>query len=297
MALGAAVALLLALDGMALVQAGRSRDAPTFSQGGTFLAPPDRTTTTTPPTTGVVPSTRAPTEASSTTTPTTEGAGDPTTTIATPSVAGFDPPAPGTYVYAVTGTETASIVGSRPFAPRMTVVVHSAPGLGSGRVVMDYTFSAEHEERDIAHYGPDGASLVHEGGSITFGLVTESSDVSLDPPMGLVPFPLVVGTARSGTSTARSSAGAVARVDDWETRAVGNETVVAAGRPVETAVVRFSRKSRPGDEVVTQRTTLWIDPARRVAVKIEDEVHGDRGNGLLTLTYDARYVATLTTAP
>jgi hypothetical protein len=234
-ALGAAVAVVLALDGLALVQAGRSRDAPTFSQGGAFLAPPDGTTTTTPPTTSDVPSTSVPIEASSTTTPTTDGAPEPTTTVTAPPEAGFKPPTPGTYVYAVTGTETASVVGSRPFAPRMTMVVHGAPGLGSGQVVMDYSFSAEHEERDIAHYGSDGVSLVHEGGSITFGLVTESSDVSLDPPMGLVPFPLVVGTARSGTSTARSSAGAVARVDDWETRAVGTETVVAAGRPVETA--------------------------------------------------------------
>ena len=40
--------------------------------------------------------------------------------------------------------------------------------------------------------------------------------------------------------------------------------------------------------------TLWFDPVRRLSVKVEDAIHADRINGILTLTYDARYTATLT---
>ena len=74
---------------------------------------------------------------------------------------------------------------------------------------------------------------------------------------------------------------------------VGSETLAVAGTPVETSVVSVSRRSRPGSEVVTQRMTLWFDPVRRLSVKVEDTIHADRVNGLLTLTYDAQYTATL----
>lgn len=74
---------------------------------------------------------------------------------------------------------------------------------------------------------------------------------------------------------------------------VGRETLSIAGAPVEASVVQFSRRSRPGREVITQHLTLWFDPVRRISVKIDDEIHADRIEGILTLTYDAHYTAML----
>jgi hypothetical protein len=58
-------------------------------------------------------------------------------------------------------------------------------------------------------------------------------------------------------------------------------------------VVQFSRRSRPGGEVLTQRLTLWFDPVRRLSVNVHDQIHADRIKGILTLTYAAEYTATL----
>ena len=265
-ALSAAVVVLLVTDGVVVGEALRSRRAPSFATGGEFVvtsggdATGPSTTVTVSSTTSVpVSPQRAVTTTSSTTTiPRT------TSTTAVPAeptpAPPLRPPAAGRYTFSVVGTESASIVGSRTFDPQLTVVVHGAAGLTADQVVLDYTFSSQHEEREIVTYRPDGVSLANEGGSITFGLITEASEVSFDPPMGQVPAPLVTGAARSGTSTARSPGGSIVRVDDWETRVVGRETLVIAGAPVETSVVSFSRRSRPGNEVVTQRTTLWFDP-------------------------------------
>ncbi len=295
-ALAVAIVLVLTGDGLVIREAIRSRGDPVFAQGGAFLGAAQAGSTTTSPvavtvarsTTSLWP---APTAATPTTTSTT------TTTTAPPAAQPGPqptrPPAPGRYTFAVVGTESASIVGSRTFEPQLTVVVHAAAGLGPDQVVLDYTFSAQHEEREIATYGADGVSLTHEGGSVTFGLVTEASEVTYDRPMTQIPTPLVPGTTRAGTSTARSPGGTVVRVDDWETRVTGSETLVIAGMPVETWVVQFSRRSRPGGEVLTQRLTLWFDPVRRLSVKVDDQIHADRVEGILTLTYDARYTATL----
>ena len=45
--------------------------------------------------------------------------------------------------------------------------------------------------------------------------------------------------------------------------------------------------------MITQHLTLWFDPVRRISVKIDDEIHADRIEGILTLTYDAHYTAML----
>ena len=300
-ALSAAIVLVLVGNGLVIAEAIGSRRAPAFSEGGEFLgvapaaasttvpvraASDSGTTTSSPP---VVTVTRGSTTTVSQPAPTTSTA--PAVPPEPPPP--LRPPAPGVYMFAVVGTESASIVGSRAFESQLTVVVHGAAGLGPDQVVLDYTFSSQHEEREIATYGADGVSLVNEGGSVTFGLLTEASEASFDPPMGQVPAPLAPGATRSGTSAARSPAGTVLRVDDWETRVTGREPVVVAGQAIDTWVVQFARRSRPGDEVITQRMTLWFDPLRRISVKIEDEIHADRVKGILTLTYDARYTATL----
>ena len=204
------------------------------------------------------------------------------------------PPALGTYTFAVNGTEAASIVGSRPFSSQMTLVAHRRGGVGADQVVLDQEFSAQHEEREIARYGEDGIVLTDEAGSLSFGLVTQTSDVSYEPPMGQIPFPLAAGTSRSGTSTARERSGGVARVDDWSTRVVGQATLTVAGQRAQTWVVLFERRSRPGgNEQVTQTTRYWFDPGRGMSVRWEETIHGERNSPLIRGTYDAHYTATL----
>lgn len=176
----------------------------------------------------------------------------------------------------------------------MTLVAHRPGGVGPDQLVLDQEFSTQHEEREIARYQDDGIFLTDESGSISFSVVTQTSDVSYDPPMGQIPFPLTVGTSRSGTSTARDRSGAVARVDDWTTRIVGQETVTVAGESAQTWVVVFERKTRTGtDEQVTQTTRYWFDPVRGMSVRWEEVVHGERNTVLIRGTYDENYVATL----
>lgn len=186
------------------------------------------------------------------------------------------------------------MLGSRSFPPRMTLVAHRRGGVGPEQVVLDQEFSADHEEREVALYTDEGIFLTDEAGSLTFGLVTQGSDVRYDPPMGQIPFPLVPGTTRSGSSIARERNGAGARVDDWTTRILGQETVAVAGALVPTWAVQFERRSRPGgSDQVIQTTRYWFDPVRGISVKWEESVHGERNTLLIRGAYDERYVATL----
>lgn len=305
----ACVVVLLALDASALVLFSRSSRTPPFGGGGRFVrAEPAPSTTTSAetrpaPTTTVPPTTSSIVPATTTTalpaTTTTEPIG-PTTTAEPigPSQRGAAdrprPPAIGTYTFAVSGTEGASIAGSRSFPPEMTLVAHRRDGIGQDQVVLDQEFSGQHEEREIARYQDDGIFLTDEAGSLSFGLITQTSDVTYDPPMGQIPFPLAVGTSRSGTSTARERSGSVARVDDWSTRIVGQETLTIAGEQAQTWLVVFERGSRPGtNEQVTQTTRYWFDPVRGMSVRWEETVHGERNSRLIRGRYDEHYTATL----
>ena len=298
------VALLVVVDGIVIARWSASKRPPSFARGGDFAS------------TGAVPSTSsvmdvsASTTVPSATTTSVRASRPARTTVpittlpptadtrsgAGPTVAPARPrlPALGTYTFAVSGTESATLVGSRSFAPQMTLVAHRGGGVGSDDVVLDQEFSTDHEEREIARYSNEGIFLTHEAGSLTFGLVTQGSDVRYDPPLGQIPFPLVPGTTRSGSSTAREPDGAVARVDDWTTRILGQETITVAGAAVPTWTVQFERRSRPGgSDQVIQTTRYWFDPVRGISVRWEESVHGERNTLLFRGTYDERYVATL----
>ncbi len=165
----ACVALLVAVDGIVIVRWSASKRPPSFARGGDF-AP-----------TGAVPSTSIPVDVSTSTT--VPGATTtsvralrpasttvPITTLPPGSDAGAGPrptvaparprlPALGLYTFAVSGTESATLVGSRSFAPQMTLVAHRGGGVGSEEVVLDQEFSTDHEEREIARYTSDGVAL------------------------------------------------------------------------------------------------------------------------------------------
>lgn len=204
-------------------------------------------------------------------------------------------PAMGTYAFAVDGEEGATGFGSRRFPGEMTTVVHGGPGLAPDEVVFDITYSNEHAERQIVAYRGDGVYFTFEAGRVTFGPGSQTSEADYDPPMLQIPWPLEPGATRSGASQAKDGDGSVTRTEDWTVTVIGVEPVTAAGGAVEAWKVQIERRSRPGspEQVVRQRTN-WYDPGRGIWVKFEETVHGERGAGVGTFTYDSRLTATLT---
>jgi hypothetical protein len=218
------------------------------------------------------------------------------------SVQGPPFPALGRYVYAVQGTESASIFGSRAFPPEMTMTVHrrtpgdsTDPDLKEDELAFDLDFSPDHEEREIVAYRTKGIMFTFEGGTITFGPRTQTSEAVYEPPMTQIPIPLVVGAKAKGTSRAISpSDGSELRVEDWTVDVVGREQIEIMGDVVHAYVVTVDRQSRPGSaEQVTRTRTYWLDPVRAIWVKWEEHMNGSQDVGFSSFTYSSNFIATL----
>jgi hypothetical protein len=267
--------------------------APAAVESTTSSAPPT-TATTSPPATGTAPRVTTTTRAAATTTAPRQAAGPATTTppstATTPTTPPASPklPAPGNYVYAVDGQESASVMGARRLPSRMTTVVHGASGLAADQVVFDLRYSDEHEEREIVGYRGDGVYFDYEAGSISFGPRTESSEADYEPPMLQIPSPLQAGVTRSGTSKASSG-----RTENWKVTVMGQENVTVAGAAVATWKVQVDRTFQGGSESGTKNRTYWYDPARLMWVKFTEVFHGERRQGTFSFTYDMNATATL----
>jgi hypothetical protein len=204
-------------------------------------------------------------------------------------------PAQGNYTYAVDGEEGATGAGSRRFPEQMTTVVHGGAGLAPDELVFDITYSQQHVEREIVAYRGDGVYFSFEGGQVSFGPATQTSEAEYDPPMLQIPWPLQPGATRAGVSKAKESDGSVVRTEDWKATVVGVEPVTAAGASVEAWKVQVDRKTKPGSaEQLARSRTYWYDPGRGIWVKFAETVHGERKAGLTTFTYDSKLTATLT---
>jgi hypothetical protein len=223
-------------------------------------------------------------------TPTTAKTASTSTTLPSAAVAAATPSGPlalGTYTYALKGSESATGFGSRQYPSEMTITAHAAPGVAKDQAVLDLFFSSQHQERDIVAYRGDSIAFTFEGGSITFGPSTQTSEASYAPAMTQIPLPLSAGDKRSGTTEAKAKNGSVSRVDDWTVRVVGQETLVIGGRSIPTWVVTTERKTRPGSaNQETGSRTYWYDPARRIWVKWKEKMHGERKAVGFSVTYD-----------
>ena len=298
-----AAVLLLLFGAAGAYQLGRPKDAK-FRRGGAFAATrirggvdavgpaassgnaPSIDTSGVPDFSAAASSTR--TTAKTGATPTTLSA----TTVAAATPSG--PPALGTYTYALKGSESATGFGSRQYPLEMTIAAHAAPGAAKDQAVLDLFFSSQHQERDIVAYRGDSIAFTFEGGSITFGPATQTSEADYVPAMTQIPLPLRAGDKRTGTTEAKAKNGTVARVEDWTVRVVGQETLAIAGKSIPTWVVTTERKSRPGSaDQATRSRTYWYDPARRLWVKWKEKMHGERKTVGFTLTYDTNYEAVL----
>jgi hypothetical protein len=176
----------------------------------------------------------------------------------------------------------------------MTMVVHTASGLQPDQLVMDLTYSSNHAERELVGFRNDGVYFDFEGGSITFGPRTETSQADYEPPILEVPIPMQAGLSRTGVTQAKGADGKVSRTEDWKTTVLGQEAVTVGGATVNAWKVEVQRKFRPGsaDQGFRNRT-MWFDPARHIWVKFTEVFHGERHVGLGSFTYDSNVTAVL----
>jgi hypothetical protein len=203
-------------------------------------------------------------------------------------------PAVGTYTWTVDGTEGASFVGNRKYPANMTMVVHAGAGVEPDQLVFDITYSNNHAEREIVGFRNDGVYFDFEGGSITFGPRTETSEADYDPPILQIPLPLQPGLSHSGVTKATGGDGKVSRTEDWTTTVLGQEAVTIGGATVNAWKVEVKRSFRPGsaDQGFRNRT-YWFDPARSIWVKFVEVFHGERHTAGFSFTYDSNLTAVL----
>ncbi len=284
---------------------------PTPETTATTAAPPaavpgsvasSATTGTTARKPGQTSSTTATTRAPGATTTTRAASGPgPAPTPASPSNPS-SPPAPtglgkpdlGTYTYTVDGTEQAPFVGARKYPNQMTTVVHAGGGVEADQLIFDITYSENHAEREIVGFRNDGIYFDFEGGSITFGPRTETSQADYDPPILQIPLPLQSGLSRTGVTQAKGADGKMSRTEDTKTTVLGQEAVTIGGATVNAWKVEVQRKFRPGtpDQGFRNRT-YWFDPARRIWVKFTEVFHGERRTAGFSFTYDSNLTAVL----
>jgi hypothetical protein len=269
-----------------------------------ITAPGPSSTTATTRRPGTASPTTATTRTPAGATVTTRAASGPTssTTVNTPSQPTPAPnqpakggkPAVGTYTWTVDGTEGASFVGSRKFPEKMTMVVHAGDGVEADQLVIDMTYSDKHAEREIVGFRNDGIYFDFEGGSVTFGPRTETSQADYEPPILEIPLPPQAGLSRTGVTQAKGANGSVSRTEDWKTTVLGQEAVTVGGATVNAWKVEVQRKFRPGtaDQGYRNRT-MWFDPARNIWVKFVEVFHGERHQAGFSFTYDSNVTAVL----
>jgi hypothetical protein len=330
----AGVVAVTALAGGVIGYKLTHKGPPSFRKGGQFAiaGPPNSTTTSGVPTAEATATTAAPPAAvpgsvassattgttapkkgqASSTTMTTRAAAATTTTRAAsgpapapsptspskpsspPAPTGLGKPALGTYTYTVDGSEQAPFVGARKYPNQMTTVVHASGGVEADQLVFDITYSENHAEREIVGFRNDGIYFDFEGGSITFGPRTETSQADYDPPILQIPLPLQPGLSRTGVTQAKGADGKVSRTEDWKTTVLGQEALTIGGTTVNAWKVEVQRKFRPGsaDQGFRNRT-YWFDPARRIWVKYTEVFHGERRTAGFSFTYDSNLTAVL----
>ena len=216
----------------------------------------------------------------------------PATAVVAPKTVG--PPALGVYTYALTGSESATLAGARPLGPKLTITAHGGAGLGSNQVVLDYAFSPDHKEREILSYDPGGVAFAFEGGSVSFGAISQTSQADYAPPMLQVPLPLVAGTTTQGASSARDAGGGTTRTEDWVVKVVGKEDLTVLGSTVATWVVTVDRRTRPDSaDQVSRSRTYWYDPSRDIWVKVREHFDGHRSLLGLAFGFAADFEAVL----
>jgi len=203
-------------------------------------------------------------------------------------------PAAGTYTYSISGQESSTGFGARSFPSTMSIDVHRGSGLPANQVVLDITFSSQHQEREILQYDQRGISMVYEAGAVTFGPMTQTNQATYVPAMVQMPLPDEAGALASGTSAARNSDGSTDRIEDWTTSVQGIEAVQTQSGYRQCPVIRIERRTRPGSaDQETRRVSYRYDPGLGIWDRWTVLMHAQRSYVGFTFTYDENFTATL----
>ena len=214
---------------------------------------------------------------------------------------GSAPPFPtlGRYVYSVQGTESASFSGSRRFPSEMSMTIHRETDqqtleLESDELIFDLDLSSNHKEREVVAYRRDGIFFTSESGVVTIGSTTRTPGGRYSPPLLQIPIPVKDGDSRSGSSRAIGPNGTEIGIEDWTVEVHGTEQINALGETIDTLVVTFESKTRPGSgETTTRSRTYWLSPERSIWVKFIERLTRTSGSGLTRMSYNSDYTATL----
>jgi hypothetical protein len=308
--------LLLVLGGLAVYRIDLRPKHPHFAVGGGFAAKgagvpvtgtdagaPSTGATTTAVTAAGDSSTTAKAAASrpvssvaSTVTPGGAAPSTPATTLPAPrpGASPWTPAALGTYIYNVQGSEQATGFGGRAFPAQMTMTVHGSSGVDPAtQDVVDLAYSANHNEREIVQWTPQGVAFIFEGGQVQFGPVSQVNQGTYTPPMVQIAAPLVAGTTQRGKTQVYSGS-TLERVEDWTVAVLGQDTVMVGTTAIPTVKVQIDRQSEPGAaQQTTRNTTFWYDPSRRIWIKFAEKENGWQTVVGLKFTYSNDLTATL----
>lgn len=294
------VAALLVGDTAAWYQlAVRSKRAPSFDRGGAFVAAAGPSAVPRPnASTGPASSSPAPTAA-----PSAPSSAPPPNAYAPASLTALSTgtparpgvlPAPGTYQWTVDGHESATGFGSRALPSTMTMVAHAGDGADAGHVVLDVTYSSDHQERLIVADHGGALDATYEAGQVRFGPMAQSNSGSYDPAMTYVPADLHPGAVTHGASAVKDDAGGVERTEDWTLTVAQQTTIPVSGTPTRVWEIVLERTSRPGSSQSVHRVRRqWWDPNRKSVVRYRDTMHGEQKYGGVTFTYDSDLTAEL----
>ncbi len=214
---------------------------------------------------------------------------------------GSAPPFPtlGRYVYDVQGSESASFSGSRSFSSEMAMTIHRETDqqtlqLESDELIFDLELDSNHQEREVVAYRKDGIGFTFESAVVTIGNTTRNSGVTYSPALLQIPIPVTDGDSRNGSSRSIGPNGTEIGIEDWTVDVRGTEQINAMGETVDTLVVAFESKTRPGyDETTTRSRTYWFSPERSIWVKFTERLIRTTGSGLTRMSYNSGYTAIL----
>lgn len=186
------------------------------------------------------------------------------------------PLAPGTYVYAVSGTAKAG-ASTFQLPPESKLVVD--PPAGDDQRLSRQSDQGSQEQ--TLHYKPDGTYLLRQSIASPQG----NKEFLPDPPVSSFPHPL--NAERKWSWEMRSTDSKTTVKADFAV--VRTEAVVIGGETVNTVVIS-SVIVTSGDVASTIRSTVWYSPGHRLTVKTEGNAKGTY-NGL---AFESNFTETLT---
>ncbi|MGQ0845094.1 MAG: hypothetical protein ACT4QF_13270 [Sporichthyaceae bacterium] len=200
-----------------------------------------------------------------------------------PVAAAVRRPVSGVYTLEVKGREGVKF-GPLSFCDRTlptetSMVVAPAEGEPDGSYAFDLRYypgqAGQHDERQILRYDENSIAMTYEVGTVTCSGVRQSSEVSYEPSVDRVRFPLKVGAKWSGRS------GNDRRTETYTTTISRRDVVEIAGTKYPVYVIE-SDATFTGAENGERKRVWWFSPERGMPLKWTDFIKGGRSGASFT---------------